>query len=1436
MAGYTRQSETDIQATSVVKSKSFNDEFDEILAAMHATTGHKHDGTAAEGGPVTTMRDADGDTKIQVEESADEDKIRFDVGGTEQLIIQTNAILPVSTGTGTVDLGSGSAKFKDAYFSNDVDVGNDLTITNDVLLQSDAAALKFGANDEVTLTHVHDTGLLLNSTMALQFNDASQFINAPSATVLDINATDEIELNATLVDVNANLDVSGTGTIAGNTTVGGTLGVTGNSTVGGTLGVTGIATFTDDIIIGDGKTIGSTSDVDAMTIASNGQITLTQTLIGTALTLSGAIDVSGTTNLDVVDIDGAVQADATVTVGVNDTGYDVKFFGDTASAFMLWDASADDLILSGDAGLVVPDGQFTLGSTAVTADAGEINRLNGITAVVGELNALDLGDTAVGNAIASKAVILDGNKDYTGIRNLTLAGNLTVNGTTTTVNSTTVTLDDPVITLGGDTAPDSDDNKDRGVEFRYHDGSAARVGFFGWDDSATAFTFLTVATNSSEVFSGTAGNLAGIGTIGSGAITSTGAIQGTSFVVADGGNIGSVSDTDAVTIASGGGVTFSQGVTSTAASNTLGATGFNDANITAVGDIALDSISAAGTDIAVAVSDGSATALTIKQGSNAYLIIDTADSSESVSIGTGVSGTAVSIGHSVSTVTVNDNLTVTDTATFGSLSDGSVTIANFVNEAAGINSNDNDTTIPTSAAVKDLVSSSANVTGLSASGAQINTVAHPTTIASALDTGTAIAHNDAILIYDNSGSAPKYFDVDLLDTYYAGTTKTLTNKTLTAPVIVDNGIISDGTNELLRFQAIGDAVNELEISNASTGNGPTIGAAGETDVGINLTAKGTGVVNVTSNTDSSSSTTGALTVGGGLGVAADLFVGEDLDVAGDAVIDLTCLVTGVLTTTATQVATGGITSGSNIVSDTDSTDDLGATGARWANLYVDAITATDQITATGFTGTLDGVLGSGTAAAATVTTLTATGVVDITDTTDATDATGDTGALRTEGGASIAKKLYVGTDLDVTGAVVIDTTALVTGVLTTTDSAVFNGGFTSNGDTATFTSANANDPLVIIKNTTNDVNGARLQFVKDRGAAAADGDDVGTILFTGDNASQEQTNFASIVAEVSESANTDEAGKLSFFVAESNGTSSQLTAGLIIEGEHATDGEVDVTIGAAATSTTTIAGTLTMGSTAAMTNAGLLSVANQSNITGLSTITTGVWNGTAIASAYLDTDTAHLTTTQTFSGTKTFSAKITADAGIDIDNFNIDGTTIALSSGNMTLDGAADIVLDAAGGDVFLKVATATFGSLTKVGASNNLIIKSGTTTAATFAGANTTLAGTLGSGAITSTGNVTAFSDERLKSGVVTVPDALSKVESMRGVHYTRKDTGKYNTGVIAQEIQKIAPEVVLTADDELGTLSVDYGNITGYLIEAVKELSAKVKELEGKLDGSTG
>ena len=116
---------------------------------------------------------------------------------------------------------------------------------------------------------------------------------------------------------------------------------------------------------------------------------------------------------------------------------------------------------------------------------------------------------------------------------------------------------------------------------------------------------------------------------------------------------------DAITIADGGGLTMAAGITSTAASNTFGTTSFNDANITNVGNIALDSISADDSDINLALTDDSATAFTIKQGSDAYLIVDTANSSESVSIGTGISGTAITIGHATSETTIADNLTVT---------------------------------------------------------------------------------------------------------------------------------------------------------------------------------------------------------------------------------------------------------------------------------------------------------------------------------------------------------------------------------------------------------------------------------------------------------------------------------------------------------------------------------------------------------------------------------------------------------------------------------------------------------------------------------------------------------------------------------------------------------------------------------------------------------
>tara|TARA_B100000927_G_scaffold162692_1_gene131101 strand:- start:18311 stop:21343 length:3033 start_codon:yes stop_codon:yes gene_type:complete len=95
-------------------------------------------------------------------------------------------------------------------------------------------------------------------------------------------------------------------------------------------------------------------------------------------------------------------------------------------------------------------------------------------------------------------------------------------------------------------------------------------------------------------------------------------------------------------------------------------------------------------------------------------------------------------------------------------------------------------------------------------------------------------------------------------------------------------------------------------------------------------------------------------------------------------------------------------------------------------------------------------------------------------------------------------------------------------------------------------------------------------------------------------------------------------------------------------------------------------------------------------------------------------------------------------------------------------------------------------------------------------------------SGNATATGNVTAFSDERLKSDIKTIDNALDKVSQMRGVTFIKDD--KQGSGIIAQELEKVAPELVLDGEYK----SVAYGNTVGYLIEAIKELKAEIEELK--------
>ena len=104
--------------------------------------------------------------------------------------------------------------------------------------------------------------------------------------------------------------------------------------------------------------------------------------------------------------------------------------------------------------------------------------------------------------------------------------------------------------------------------------------------------------------------------------------------------------------------------------------------------------------------------------------------------------------------------------------------------------------------------------------------------------------------------------------------------------------------------------------------------------------------------------------------------------------------------------------------------------------------------------------------------------------------------------------------------------------------------------------------------------------------------------------------------------------------------------------------------------------------------------------------------------------------------------------------------------------------------------------------------------------------------GSFTATGNITAYSDERLKENIVIIENALDKVNAIRGVTYNRNDIEETNrhAGVIAQEVEKVLPEVVAT--DDQGIKHVAYGNMVGLLIEAIKEQQVQINELKAKLE----
>ena len=278
--------------------------------------------------------------------------------------------------------------------------------------------------------------------------------------------TDALSINSTTITTTAaEINLIDGGTARGTTAVAdgdgllvnddGTMRMT-NVTTLKTYFQTGVSVAADDISTGDGavtiatstgnitidaqgndtdiifKGTDGSSDTTFLTIdgSAAGAATFNDKVIATELDISGNMDIDGTSNLDAVDIDGAVQIDNTVTVGVDDTGYDVKFFGATSGAYMLWDESTDDLILAGAAKLYLYD-----------AGGGEYLSSSGSALTIASGGTAWELPTSDGSANQLLKTDGSGNLDWTTVSGTITALNNQSANRLTTIGSTTTELD-----------------------------------------------------------------------------------------------------------------------------------------------------------------------------------------------------------------------------------------------------------------------------------------------------------------------------------------------------------------------------------------------------------------------------------------------------------------------------------------------------------------------------------------------------------------------------------------------------------------------------------------------------------------------------------------------------------------------------------------------------------------------------------------------------------------------------------------------------------------------------------------------------------------------------------------------------------------------------------------------------------------------------------
>jgi hypothetical protein len=277
MAGYSARQSSFTTGDTILAAHS-NDEFNQVLAAFHATTGHSHDGTAGEGGPVSTLRDADSLNKILVDTSNNHLEFYVEVSSAavQQLRIQDGAIVPITDND--IDLGTSSLEFKDLYVDGTAYV--DAINYNGTAISATAAELNI--MDGVTSTTAELNILDGVTSTATELNIIDGDTSATSTTVADADRV-VFNDNGTMVqvavtDLAAYFDDEIT--------------AMPNLTSVGTL-----TTLTVDNIIINGTNIGHTSDTDAIAISSGGVVTFSQ----------APVFPDGSINIADIDLDGGTD-------------------------------------------------------------------------------------------------------------------------------------------------------------------------------------------------------------------------------------------------------------------------------------------------------------------------------------------------------------------------------------------------------------------------------------------------------------------------------------------------------------------------------------------------------------------------------------------------------------------------------------------------------------------------------------------------------------------------------------------------------------------------------------------------------------------------------------------------------------------------------------------------------------------------------------------------------------------------------------------------------------------------------------------------------------------------------------------------------------------------------------------------------------------------